>query len=123
MQVHTAFLAQFHQRQSEIRIVMQIVHAHFIENGRTPIVVAFFKELPNLICHSMRRTYGVAQRHPRAALNGIHQETFAPVIEQDGLVARIGQEWTCGILCSNNRASSLQICVGWFFSFVGSKAQ
>ena len=85
-QIDLRLLAELHERQPEVGVPMQMRSGHFVEDRHAAEVVAALEKQAHQIGEPILRPDRIAQRHPGASLDAVHDEGGAFVVEQQRLV-------------------------------------
>src|SRR5690349_18956917 len=88
-QVDDRFVAEFHERQAEVRVAIERFLADLVEDRRRGKVIAAFEKQANQIGVRVRWTDGIAERCPRAPFDAVHDERASRLVEEQRLVAKI----------------------------------
>ena len=105
-EIDTGLLTQLDERQSEVRVVVQVLLSHLVEDRRASEIVAVLEKAANEARRGLHRSDGIPERDPGAALNPVHDERRARLVEEQRLVAEIDEEGAVDACSAITRAAS-----------------
>src|SRR5262245_48291513 len=71
-EIDARLLTDFHEGQTEVGIVTEVLCADFVEDRRPAIVVATGDKKPDQLGHAFGRADRIPERHPRPPLHAVH---------------------------------------------------
>src|SRR4030095_13993524 len=92
-QIDARFLAQLHERQTEIGVVVQMLASHFVEGRRAAIVGAALEKSANQQRNAIWRANRITHDGPGPPLDAVHHKAALRLVEPQRLVAQIDEKW------------------------------
>ena len=98
LEIDACLFTQLHERETKVRVAMQILASDLVEHRHTVEVVTALEELTDERGPSGTGADRIAERDPRASLHAVHQERRLSFVEHQRLVPKVDEEWqTCGL--------------------------